>query len=375
VSELARFLVEHAVLAPSGGNSQPWHFYYGDDTLWVVHDRTRSRTLLDGRSNASSVALLALGAAIENIAVAAARRGYRTNIQAFPRPDDPRTVAALRFANGALFEESELAKAFPQLRARVTNRRVSVRRPLESGVEPILLEAARSRAAQLQLVSDGDALAEIGRILGEADRVRFACRDLHRELFDELRWTPSEAARTQDGLDVRTLELTPAQSAVLRVLARPDVAAFIRRQRMGSATAELARTSIAAASAVGLLSIPSPTPEAWLQGGRAMERMWLAATALGVALQPMTALLFMLELLDDGPPCLYTRREYATLRALQVRLDAVFGARNGSARAMLFRLAYVPEPTARSKRRPVASVLDAGLPPVPGIAATRRNDR
>ena len=62
-----RFVVEHGCLAPSGGNCQPWKFYADGAQLWVVHDRERSKSLLDADSRGS---FLALGAAIENISIA-----------------------------------------------------------------------------------------------------------------------------------------------------------------------------------------------------------------------------------------------------------------------------------------------------------------
>jgi hypothetical protein len=121
--------------------------------------------------------------------------------------------------------------------------------------------------------------------------------------------------------------------------------------------------AVAAAAAVGLLTLEADTPEAWLHGGRAMQRVWLAAAALGVSLQPMTALLFMFDMLGSASVDAFTERERARLADLQVRLDRVFDERVGAPRAMLFRLAYAPEPTARSLRRPSSMVIHAGPPP------------
>jgi nitroreductase len=360
IPEFIRYVVEHATLAPSGGNCQPWQFYFDRGTLWVVHDTARSRNLLDGRGQAS---LLALGAAIENLVIAAAERGYATRVDDLPRPDHPAIVAALRFESSRGPEVAGSAGLFSLLRCRESNRRLATRRRLTPQVPETLRQAAAHYGAHLQLVTQAAPLDELGEILGEGDRLRFLCRDLHRELFAEVRWTPRDVQRTRDGIDVATLELTAAQDAAMRVLARPDVAAFLRSEDAGSGIAEMTVKAVAAAAAVGLLTLSADTTAAWLHGGRALQRVWLAAAALGVSLQPMTALLFMFDMLGSASVNAFTERERSRLVDMQVRLDRVFDERVGAPRAMLFRLAYAPEPTARSLRRPSSMVIHAGPPP------------
>jgi len=355
--DFIRFVVEHAILAPSGGNCQPWRFHVDGERLFVGLNRSRSTTLLDRRKHAS---LLALGAAIENIAVAAAHRDYSTRVERFPSQDDPDIVAALHFVWGASPAERELARAFPYLGERVTNRRLAPPRPLPTGATAALVRAAESRGTDLQFLTDPVALLEAGRILGEGDRIRFVCQDLHREVFGELRFTREDVLCTRDGIDLATLELRASQAAALRLLARPDVAARLRVQEAGLALTELARDQVASASAVGLLRLRADEPADWLEGGRALQHVWLSATALGLAFQPMTALLYMFEVLDDAGEGTYTERECSILRELRQRLARLFAERTPAPWAMLFRLAVAPAPTARALRLPVDVVLQLG---------------
>jgi tRNA A37 threonylcarbamoyladenosine dehydratase len=361
VPELIQFVVEHGTLAPSGGNCQPWQFYFGDGAVWVVHDWRRSKNLLDGRKHGS---LLALGAAIENVAIAAAHRGYTTDIQVFPRAGNETVVAGLRLAEHGEPTLDDMAELFPYLRARVTNRRLAARQPLESQTPDMLQRAAAALGGHVQLISEPDDLNELGRILGEGDRIRFTCQELHRELFKELRWTAKDAVQTRDGIDIDTLELSTAERALMRLLARPEVAAMIRWLGIGSALAESAQKSVAASSAIGLLRLSSNTPASWLNGGRVLERVWLQATALGLAFQPMTALLFMLEMLDSAAAsAVFTPAERFHLRGLEERLGHVLGNPGDGTWAMLFRLAHAPRASARALRLPTDWVLKAGLPP------------
>ncbi len=62
IPEHIQFIVSQAGLAPSGGNSQPWQFYYDGDALWLCHDKRRSYNLIDPQHTG---AYLALGAALK----------------------------------------------------------------------------------------------------------------------------------------------------------------------------------------------------------------------------------------------------------------------------------------------------------------------
>ncbi|HSU12753.1 ThiF family adenylyltransferase, partial [Longimicrobium sp.] len=139
IPELVRFCVEHGILAPSAANRQPWRFNWDGERLWVLHDRARSASLLDPSHRAAH---LALGAAVENIAIAAAHRGVRLRMEPFPRPRDLSVAAALTFEPGEAGLEDDAA-LFPFLALRATNRRPGKRGMLGAEALTALTDAAR----------------------------------------------------------------------------------------------------------------------------------------------------------------------------------------------------------------------------------------
>jgi hypothetical protein len=169
-------------------------------------------------------------------------------------------------------------------------------------------------------------------------------------------------------VDVATLELTGTQAAAMGLLARPDVAAELRAVNGGAAIGDPTRERVLAASAVGLLKVPGDSLTTWLHAGRALQRVWLAATRLGLSYQPMTVLLYMFEMLDDAAASasVFTPAERTRLKQLQQRLDDVFDRPGPYPAALLFRLARAPRPTVRSQRLPPDWVLVAGPPPKAG---------
>ena len=77
-TEQVLHLVSSAVLAPSGGNCQPWRFVWSaEGRLRCLHDVDRSASFLDFEHRA---AYLALGAAVENVVIAAAAIGLEAGV-------------------------------------------------------------------------------------------------------------------------------------------------------------------------------------------------------------------------------------------------------------------------------------------------------
>ncbi|HYH79784.1 MAG TPA: Rv1355c family protein [Longimicrobium sp.] len=357
IPELVSFCVRHGILAPSAANRQPWRFSWDGERLWVMEDRARSASLLDPHHRAAHVAL---GAAVENIAVAAAHRGYRVRMEPFPRPREPQVAAALTFERADA--DPADASLFPHLAERVTNRRTGKHVPLGADAITALADAARVRGARLDLVTDEPEIAELASLLGAGERIRQLTRELHREMMGELRWSAEEAAREGRGVPVDALELNPAQRAALRVAQRPDVAATLRELGGGRVLQERVEKAVLRSSAVGLVTVGGGAAANALRGGRAVERVWLRATALGLAFEPVTSLIHMFEMLDGSAATMFSSREREELRALRARFDAVYQAAQGGTRLLLFRLGVAGAPSARAPRMPLEAVLAWGRP-------------
>jgi hypothetical protein len=215
----------------------------------------------------------------------------------------------------------------------------------------------------VQILTDEASLQQAAAILGEADQIRLLNPDLHRDAMDEFRWSDEEARATGDGIDLASLELAPFERALIEVAARPDVVATLRHVGGGGAVQAGAWKAMAGASAVGLVTLDDPTPSGWLGAGRAVQRVWLAATASGLGFQPMAALVFMLDMLGGPAAAVFSAEERARLESLRGRLDGLFAERPGATPALLFRLAHAPAPTRRSLRVPVNDVFHVGPPP------------
>jgi molybdopterin/thiamine biosynthesis adenylyltransferase/nitroreductase len=355
VPDAVRFILDRAILAPSGGNCQPWRFVLDGDAVEVHLDRSRSRGLLNASSHAS---YLALGAAIENAAIAGASLGLAAHVDVLPDALDPTKAAVVRFEASREQLLNGAARLLPAVERRTTNRQLGLPTPPDASECTQLTTAAAACGAHLELLTERPALDEASTLVGTGDRIRFVSPDLHAELAAELRWSEQEAGTTGDGIDVATLGLRPADRAVLRLLVRPDTAAALRETRTGLSLARLARRAFDGAGAVGLLRASGASPAAWLEAGRALERVWLVADDLGLAFQPMTSVLYLLELLELPQSAALSAYDRDALRAVASKLCGLFTAHADYPPALLFRLAKgAPPPARRSLRRPLGDVV------------------
>jgi len=339
-------MIEAAVLAPSGGNVQPWAFRPLDDGgIEVIRDASRTSGLLDADRVAP---LLAVGAAIEGMALRASELGHRLTCEPTGAWED--VVARIHVTPGA--EPDPLAA---YLGHRFTDRRNPARRPLPSKARSVLISAFAP--LELHLVEDPAVMARVGRHIGAVERVRFLHPDLHREMWREIRWTAPEAARAPDGISLAELAVGPGDVPILKLLRRPDVAADLRRRGRGTRLGEMAEAWCDSASALGLVTTTGDEPADFVAAGRGLHRGWLTACAHGLSLQPMGVSLFMIRHLERPERARYAPHEIATLEAADRAYAEAFARPPGGRSIMLFRLLAGGPRYAETYRRPLADVI------------------
>jgi molybdopterin/thiamine biosynthesis adenylyltransferase len=347
-------LLAAAALAPSGGNEQPWAWLMYGPTLSMRLAEPFGDVLLDFRNLPRRIAL---GAATENIVLRAHQRGLRVKVVA----GDPRgrTAAYFRFfaAGDAAPDVEPLGPEHDALASQImrrhTNRRVVASAPLPPGaLDAVAAAIAAFAGCRLHIVRDPTSLAKLADITGRAERIRMLSPQGHRDLVREVRWTPEEARQTRDGIDLATLDLSAAESAGLRMLREPGVARLLRQWRRGRALEKLSRRAILAAPAVGLVTAPGLGAYDCLVAGRAIQRGWLTASQLGLAIQPHTAALYLFARAFGGGAAAFDADTLRELAELKARFDAAVGAHPNA--VFLFRVFPGCEPPARSLRRPVS---------------------
>lgn len=346
-------VIAHAAsLAPSGGNAQPWRFTAGDDVFSIELDLSRT-SAMDVRSRGS---LVAVGAALFNARVAAAALGRLGPVALFPGGPHSCLVATMTMGRET---DPALATMYPGVLRRTSNRRRGAYDPLDPSLAGRLAAAAEEEGGGLRLVTGKDQLAACAEILAASERVRFLTERLHREMISELRW-PGEDLST--GIDVRTLDLGPLDEAALRVVRRGDVMELLQEWDAGAGLGDNARAAVLSCSALAVVTVPSASPAAYVRGGSAVERVWVAAEQEGLGVQPVSPV-FVFAVQDADYAALGGDRRADELRVLSRRFRAAAELAPTDVVALVLRLSHVPPPSVRSQRLPLDQVLTMAGPP------------
>jgi hypothetical protein len=347
--------VAHAAnLAPSGGNAQPWSLQLGEHGLRVSLDRSRT-SAMDVAYRGSFVAI---GAAVLNAQIAAAAHGILGRLDIFPEGERSDLVAEVLRGREV---DPDLAASYDRVLDRCTNRRPGVRSTITPETRDRLHRQVAMEGAELHLIVSEDGLAEYADLLAESDRLRYLSPILHREMISELRWAPSDSIET--GIDVRTLDLSPGDLAKLDVARRPDVMADLASWDGGRALGTVTRDRVRSSSALAVITVPCARPSTYVAAGMAVQRLWLAAQADGLSVQPVSPVSVFAVDEEDFiglvPPAYVTR-----LQSLAGRLRSLASMADDEVLGLVLRLSHAGPPSTRSLRIPLDTVLLGGVAPV-----------
>jgi nitroreductase len=328
--------LEAARLAPSAHNSQPWRFQPARDGLLVGWDAGRELPHGDPRRR---YLMTGLGAAAESLALGVVAAGLRGQVEYYPRPGE-RVAARVRLAWGpAAAADRALAAAIP---LRQTTRLPFWDEPLPAGALARLAAAADRHGCQLVAV-EGRQVGLLAELVAEGTARNFADPAVYREFHGWLR-SARDPRAGRDGLPLQALGLGRGAALLAPFLLDPARMRRLERVGLHRAAARTQGRLARRCPAFCLLVSPSDEPAALFGGGRAMLRVWLEATALGLRLHPMTAAM------DHDPT--------------RAALAATFGVPADASMVLCFRLGRGPTGP-RAPRLPLAELLVPGdpLPP------------
>ncbi|GAA1895482.1 nitroreductase [Streptomyces sodiiphilus] len=262
-------LVAEATAAPSMYNAQPWRFRYLKESRTFQLRSDPGRTV--PHSDPDSRALhIGCGAALLNLRVAAAHRGWKASAELLPDPSDPELLALVRLVPAG-DDAAELAALHPAISRRRTSRAPFDERQVPAALQEELREAARREAACL-VFPDRYHVQNVLDLVYDAEG-RDAADPGRAE--DLARWTRvgHEAAETaRDGVPEYTFGPRKHDG-------KAPVRDFSGRRPVTDREAAVFES----APNLVLLGTAEDRRSDWLRAGQAMERVLLAATLNGLS--------------------------------------------------------------------------------------------
>lgn len=352
-------LIGSAVLAPSGGNAQPWKWHWHSGALYLFRETGAETRLVDYNSTASYIAL---GAASENLVLQAHEMGYEVVIKKFPLGEPGLLVAVFTFhekagdvADAEPHMVNELVAAIP---LRVANRMLKITGQVpETALDTIRETVLTVPGAKLTLLTEEGPLQSIAEIIGKADRIRVMHEGGHQDFMEEMVWTEEQAKRTGKGIEIDSLDLTASERVGLRLATDWDAVEYLNKWGKGHVLERTSRKSAKAASAIGLITVDGYSMQRFYEGGRAVERAWLRAMELGLAFQPLSISTFLFNrLLHEGKQA-FSEKTLNELYEMRKEFVTLFDVSGDDAEILLFRLFITDVKPKPSFRLPIDQVL------------------
>lgn len=350
-------MVAAAVAAPSTGNDQPWKWYYKNGTLFLFHDEFRSHSFGDFQKTAS---FITFGAAYENLYVHAQSLGIEPYYSFFPDGSTEKLVAMIRFKKLSPNPLSDLLKPLEQaIFKRHTNRIIAPKAEIQNDIYTKLSKLAESiPGAKVRFFTEENDIKSMARIIGACDRMRLLHPEGHYDFVHrEMRWTPEDAEKTLTGIDIRTLELGNSLMAAMGVIKSEQVINAVKQFGGGNALGMLAMRTLSTASALCMISIPGYELKNFFEGGRSMERFWLEATNLNLAIHPVISPLYLFSRILHGNGEGLDEKNIKELHFLREAFNKIAGTGNNDAEVFLTKIAIAKEPLLKAHRLPVEDIL------------------
>jgi nitroreductase len=280
--EIAAFLIDAALKAPSVHNTQPWWFGVRGSRVSLHADLERRLEVADPHGREM---LISCGAALYTLRLAARHLGRVPKVRILPDSERPMLLADVDFSQRQPPTRDE-ERLFDEVDHRRTHRGgFRAERPLTALLPKLSIEARRE-GASLRIVTDPRARYALGALSEAAEQTQRI--DVHY-LAEVARWAPAPGSARNDGIHSDTYPR--ALEHVHRDFAARD---FARGQGWGRpGDGRDNRTGV-----VALLMTVRDMPRDWLKAGQALQRLLLSAARTNVSAAFHTQVLELPELRD-----------------------------------------------------------------------------
>jgi hypothetical protein len=339
-TELRRYMLAHALLAPNPHNRQPWLADLrreGEITLVCDGERLLPQTDPFGRQ-----ILIGCGAFIELAVMAAAQRGHRVQVLLWPQgePAGNALPGGSAVARLVLQRETGLAPdpLFPYITRRHTNKSAyDNQRQWPAALWQQVTSADRQLNLLTGQVVDSDRLQQLRALMRSCYETEMSTARTWLETAHLLRVGPSEIAQHRDGIAL--------MAPMVRVL--NAVGIFDRFEVPVRGTSGFERVMQRwlpqeTGSGYFWIATQGNSRQSQINAGRAYVRAHLQATAAGADMHPQSQAL----------------QEFAEVREAYTALPRVLGLNPAIHTVqMLARVGYAAEPAGPTPRRALQDLL------------------
>ena len=258
------FMIEQAIKAPSGHNTQPWKFRLFSDHIDILPDFSRALPVIDSEHRELFVSL---GCAAENLCIAATHKGWLGKVS---------TSSDGIIHVGLSRQEDIEAPHFEQIARRQTTRRCYNGSMISDNALALLKKIPVEPGIGIHLFRKGtQAFDDIAALVFEGNRRQMGNPAFKAELRQWMRYNRKHQDETADGLSYAVF----GAPNLPRFMAEFIIAHSLDAAKQNKTD----RRNIASASHFALFTTRDNRREHWVALGRTLQRFLLTATAAGIA--------------------------------------------------------------------------------------------
>lgn len=342
--KLIEYFIRAGFHAPSWYNCQPWRFEVNTkhDQIDIILDCSRDRSFYDwGHFNS----LLACGAALKNILVAADGRGIPTHVQYQQAIAEQALVASITFAFDKISKPTDTSIALEKaIWTRHTNPLMYDDAPLSADeLRTLKTSIDDTPNVSLLFLTDEDKKEKVFAAASCAEQLRFSRRDLHEQLYRMIRWNDDEARSEKTGYTLPSMGVCGFGKVFFRITQPWPVMKMMNFLGIYKSHARRACQGLTHCGAIGLLTLNNDrqTSKDLLDAGVALQTIWLTATTNGLNLQPHNSIVQFNWAWKLGGATLFSLREQSILESAFKQYTEVFSdaeLNRGKIGVFLFRI-------------------------------------
>ncbi len=334
-------LIRSASLAPSADNMQPWEFSRNEDTIEVF--RASQRMLPTDVSGMFT--MVSIGAAIQNIVAASAANGFKAEVEYNSPAKNNEMVAVIKLSLGKA--DCRLADCIP---LRATNRNDYSTHPPELSMISGLVQSIEGLNAGIHWMTKPAGFRLMASMDANSSFIRLEHKPLHDELFSILRFSRKQVEETRFGLDYESLGVPAVAVFIARQLQHWSVNKIVSKSGAGRLVAKMLSMKLIKSGALCLISARRRDATGYMEAGRAMEQLWLAATAAGLSVHPYGALPQYLTKAEVEPET-FLPEHLALIRSHREPFYSLFPGAEKEYPAIVLRMGMAKKQSARSDVR------------------------
>lgn len=337
-------ILEEAVFAPSGDNSQPWQFLVHENILDVYSLPEKDNVLFNYRQRGT---LVAHGALLTNISLIAETLGYSINVKFWPDPEDSSHTFRAEF-NPAPPTNNPLVNF---IRSRQTNRKFYADIPLRDEHRNSLMhEGNISPNVKFVLIENPNQKQLLGGAVSKNEVVMLENKQLHDLFYADIRWTTSSERSLKTGLYLKTMELPLQKLVFFKILQFWPIARILNfTLKLSRFIAKDNSKLYSNGSAIGLVVIPNDD-KMFFEAGKISQRIWLNAERLGISMHPVTGIVYLAQRIKAGEYQTLSEEHAKIIRDAYSIIEDVARLDDQQCVAMLFRIGYSTPPSGMSSR-------------------------